>query len=86
MTALWHGATIGLRNLLDALEASVLEAADEEILEEARERGRAASMAADEVRALLLSRLRSDEISAPSPPSALDERPPSPRGRPLSRG
>jgi hypothetical protein len=86
MTALWHGATIGLRNLLDALEASVLEASDEEIQEEARERGRAASMAADEVRALLRSRLQSDEISAPSLPSARDERTPSPRGRPLSRG
>jgi hypothetical protein len=85
MTALRHGATIGLRDLLDELETSVLEAADDEILEEARERGRAARIAADEVRALLVSRLQSDEAPAPSP-SARAEWAPSQRGRPLSRG
>jgi hypothetical protein len=84
MTALRHGATIGLRNLLDELEASVLEAADEEILEEARGRGRSASIAADEVRALLFSRLQSDEVPGPSP-SARGEWTPSQRGRPVSR-
>jgi hypothetical protein len=72
MTGWPSRATGALRNFLDVIEASVLEAPDEEILEEARERGAPSTVAARRVRALLLDKIENAEAPAPSARRTVD--------------
>jgi hypothetical protein len=57
MTLYHAGAAQALDHLLDALEGSLIEAPDAEILEEARDRGAAPAMLAERVRALITERV-----------------------------